>query len=139
VLFQQRHFRDVAREDVVCTEVAAVEGEEKIAQPCVRGVGERVEDGVKEKLAKVVDGVGDEGGDAEVVGAGLALAEVEVGEVDAGEEEERILVVGGELVLGLESSVSHVYPKWGNAHLVVFGARPVERRMHNGLYRVEAL
>jgi hypothetical protein len=111
VLLQQRHFRDVAREDVVCAEIAAVEGEEEIAQPGMWGVGERVEDGVEEQLAEVVDGVGDEGGDAEVVGAGLALAEVEVGEVDAGEEEERVLVVGGELVLGLYSSIKHLHQR----------------------------
>ena len=58
---------------------------------------------MEEKLAKVVDGVGNEGGDAEVVGTRLALAELELGHVDTGEIEESILVVCGELVLGLRN------------------------------------
>lgn len=60
---------------------------------------------MEEELAKVVDRVGDEGGDAEVISADLSLAEVEIGEVDACEKEERILVVGGKLLFGLDSSV----------------------------------
>jgi len=109
VLLEEGHFRDVAREDIVCAEVATVEGEKEIAQPCVWGVGECVQDGVEKELAEVVDGVGDESGNAEVIGTSLAFAKVKIGEVDAGEEEERILVVCRKLVLGLDSLVCHVH------------------------------
>jgi hypothetical protein len=67
----------------------------------VRGADERVEDGVEEELAEVVDGVADEGGDGQVVRARLAVAQLEGADVDAGEVEEGVLVVGGELVLAL--------------------------------------
>ena len=43
---------------------------------------------MEQELAEVVDGVGDEGGDAEVIGAGLSLTKVKIGEIDAGKEEE---------------------------------------------------
>ena len=56
--FQQGAFGEVGGERCVGGEVAAVEGEEKIAQPGVRGRGEGVEDGVQQELAEVVDGVG---------------------------------------------------------------------------------
>jgi len=72
----------------------------------VRRVGEGIEDRVQQQLAEVVDAVGDEGGDGEVVGARLAVRGGEAGEVDAGEVEERVFVVRGELVFGLERSVS---------------------------------
>ena len=67
----------------------------------MRCVDERVENGVEEKLAKVVDGVGDEGGNAEVVGTRLAFTELELGNVDTGKIEEGVLVVCGELVFSL--------------------------------------
>lgn len=87
------------------------------------GVDKGVEDGVQQQLSKVVDGVGDEGGDAEVVGAGLAVAEFQVVEVNAGKEQQGVLVVCGELVLGP----------------VVLGARTVERGMDDGLDGIEML
>ena len=101
MLLEQGHFRDIAGQHVVGDQVAAVEGEEQVAQPRVRRVDERVEDRVQQQLAEVVDRVRDQRRDAEVVGTRLALAQLEVGEVDAGEEEEGVFVVGGELVLRL--------------------------------------
>ena len=93
MFFEQRHLGDIPREHVVRDQVAAVEGKEEFAQPGVRGFVERVENWVEEELAEVVDAVGDEGRDAEVVGSGLPLALVEVGELYAGEVEERVFVV----------------------------------------------
>jgi hypothetical protein len=101
VFFQEGHLGDVAGQHVVGAEVAAVEGEEQVAQPGVRGADEGVEDGMQQQLAEVVDGVADEGGDAEVVGARLAVAQLEGADVDAGEVEEGVFVVGGEFVLRL--------------------------------------
>lgn len=46
---------EVGFEDVVRAQVAAVEGVEEVAQPGVRGGGERGQDGVQEELAEVVD------------------------------------------------------------------------------------
>ena len=43
------------------------------------------EDRVEEEFAEVIDAVGDQGGDAKVVGAGLGVGLCEGGEVDAGE------------------------------------------------------
>jgi hypothetical protein len=56
---------------------------------------------VEKELAEVIDGVGHKGGDAEVIGTSLSFAEVEIGKIDAGEEEQRILVVSSKLMLGL--------------------------------------
>lgn len=70
------------------------------------GGDEGVEDGVEEELAEVVDGVGDEGCDAEVVGAALGFFRGEGGEVDAGEVEEGVAVVGGEVMFCLGKTVS---------------------------------
>lgn len=78
VLFEQLVLGDVAGEDVVGRQVAAVEGEEELAQPVVGRLGEGVQDGVQQQFTEVVDGVGDEGGHAEVVGAGDTLGFVEV-------------------------------------------------------------
>lgn len=55
VLFEELVLADVYGEDVVGCQVAPVEGEEEIAQPGVRGLGERVEDWMQEELAEVVD------------------------------------------------------------------------------------
>lgn len=59
VRLEQLVLADVAGQHVVGGQVAAVEGEEEVAQPVVRGFGQRVEDRVQEELAEVVDGVGD--------------------------------------------------------------------------------
>ena len=99
--FQQRAFGEVGTEGGVGGEVAAVEGEEEIAQPGMRGRGKGVEDGVQQELAEVVDGVGDQGRDAEVVGAGLEIGGGEGGEVDTGEVEEGVMIIGGEVVFCL--------------------------------------
>ena len=56
---------------------------------------------MQEELAEVVDRVGDESCHAEVVGALGALARAEIFDVDAGQVEEGVLVVGGEFLLGL--------------------------------------
>lgn len=50
---------DVAGKYVVGSQVAAVEGEEEVAEPVVGGFGERVQDRVQEELAEVVDRVRD--------------------------------------------------------------------------------
>lgn len=101
MLLKQRDFGDVAGEDVVCRQVAAVEGKEQVAEPRMGCVDERVEDRVEEELAKVVDGIGDEGGDAEIVGTRLALAQLEFGDVDTGEVQEGVFIICGKLVFGL--------------------------------------
>ena len=106
VFLEEGHLCDVAGQHVVGGEIAAVEGEEQVAQPGVRGADEAVEDGVQQQLAEVVDGVADEGGDGQVVGARLAVAQLEGADVDAGEVEEGVFVVGGEFVLALKEVIS---------------------------------
>lgn len=101
VLLEQLVLGDVSGEDVVGGQVAAVEGEQELAQPAVRRLGEGVQDRVQEEFTEVVDGVGDERGHAEVVCAGDALGFTEILEVDAGEVEEGVLVEGGEFLFGL--------------------------------------
>jgi hypothetical protein len=76
---------------------------------------------VEEEFAEVVDGVGDEGGDAEVVGAGLAVAEFEGADVDAGEVEEGVFVVGGEFVLRLSRVLVRDRDGWGCGWVWVWG------------------
>jgi hypothetical protein len=105
---QQRVAGGVALQRAVGGQVAAVEGEEEAAQPVVRPAGEGVEDRVQEELAEVVDAVRDEGGDGQVVGAGGALGGGEVVEGDAGEVEQRVFVVGGEVGDGLGGLVGAV-------------------------------
>jgi hypothetical protein len=56
---------------------------------------------VQEKLSEVVDGVGDQSGDAEVIGAGDALRFREIFEVDTGQVEKGIFVERGEFLLSL--------------------------------------
>lgn len=87
------------------------------------GVFEGIEDRVKEKFTKVVDGVGDQGGDRKVVCDALAVFQGERFKINAGEVEEGCAVVGGELVLGL----------------VVVGADAVEGSVDNRLNRVECV
>ena len=120
---EQRGFGQVGLEDGVGGQIAAVEGEEEVAEPGVRGRLQGGEDGVQEELAEVVDAVGDEGGDAEVVGAGLGVRRGEGGEVDAGEVEEGVFVVGAEVERGL----------------VVGGVDAVEGRVHFGFDAVEGV
>lgn len=126
---EQLVLADVTGQHVVGGQIAAVEGEEEVAEPVVGGFGERVQDWVQEELAEVVDGVGDEGGDAEVVGAGDALGFGEVLEVDAGQVEEGVFVKGGEFLLGLWG-VSLVFYKvlwgWEEAYVVVVCVHFVE-------------
>lgn len=69
----------------------------------MRSGEEGIEDGVEEELAEVVNRVRDEGCDAEVVRAGLGVGGCEGGEVDAGEVEEGVAVVSGEVVLCLSN------------------------------------
>lgn len=57
---------------------------------------------MQEKLSEVVDGVGDQSGDAEVIGAGDALRFREIFEVDTGQVEKGIFVERGEFLLSLE-------------------------------------
>ena len=65
-------------------------------------IGQRIQNGVQKQLAKVVDGIGDEGGDAEVVGARDALAFWKFFEVDAGQVQEGVFVEGSEFLFSLE-------------------------------------
>lgn len=46
---------DVACEDIVGGQVAAVESEKELAKPVVRCLGQGIQNRVKEELAKVVD------------------------------------------------------------------------------------
>ena len=101
VLGEQGALGQVGLEDAVGGQVAAVEGEQEVAEPGVRRGLQGGEDGVQQELAEVVDAVRDEGGDAEVVGAGLGVVRGEGGEVDAGEVEEGVFVVGAEVEGGL--------------------------------------
>ena len=59
----------------------------------MRGIRKGVEDWVEEKLSEVIDGVRNEGSDAQIVGSGLTLSGCESGDVYACEEEEGVLVV----------------------------------------------
>ena len=127
VLLEQGRAGDVCLEHGVGGQVAAVEGEEEVAQPGVLwALAQGVEDGVQEELAEVVDGVGDEGGDAEVVGAGVGLGGGELCDVDAGEVEEGVAVVGGEVLLGLV--VAGVCAVEGGVYLGLDGVEGVEDR-----------
>ena len=90
-------------------EVAAVEGEEEVAEPGVRGRDERVEDGVQEELAEIVDGFRDEGGDAKIVRAGLRLGGGQGGEVDAGKVQKGGFVVGAKVLLCLVCRATSVF------------------------------
>lgn len=128
LLLEQGLLREVAGEPVEAGEVAGVEGEEQLAQPGVFGVFERVEDGVQEELAKVVDGLAEQGGDGEVVGAFLLLGGAEVGDVDAGEVEEGVFVVGGEFEFCLRVGLLALYVVGcgGGSYVVVIGVHAVE-------------
>ena len=59
----------------------------------MRGIRKGVEDWVEEKLSKVIDGVRNEGSDAQIIGSGLTLSGCESSDVYACEEEEGVLVV----------------------------------------------
>lgn len=96
MLFQELVFADVPREDVVGGEVTAVKCEEQVAEPDMLCVFKGVKDGVKEEFAKVVDGVGDEGGYAQVVCSSGAIFLCQVFDLDTGEVKEGIFVVGSE-------------------------------------------
>jgi hypothetical protein len=52
---------------------------------------------MEEELAEIIYTVGDEGGDGEIKSAFLTFCWGEVGQFDTGEEEEGMLVVGGEI------------------------------------------
>lgn len=97
MFFEELVLADVSGEHVVRGQVAAVEGEEEVAKPGVRGFGERVEDRVHEEFAEVVDCVADQGCDAEVVGSGCPFGLGDIGQVDAGEVEEGVFVEGCEV------------------------------------------
>ena len=93
-------------------------------QPLVAVIdGEGVEDGVQQKLAEVVDAGADEGRDGQVVGALALLLGRERLDVNAGEVQERVLVVGAGIGLGLE----------------VVGVGVVEGGVHDRLDRVEVV
>lgn len=102
VRLEQLVLADVAGEHVVGGQIAAVECEKQLAQPVVRCLGQGIKDRVEEKLAEVVDGVGDQRGDTEVVGTLGALVFLEVLEVDAGQVQEGVFVERGEFLLGLD-------------------------------------
>jgi len=57
VRLEQLVLVDVAGEDIVGCQVAAVEGEEQLAQPVVRCLGQGVQDRVEEEFTEVIDGV----------------------------------------------------------------------------------
>lgn len=146
VFLEEGHLCDVAGQHVVGGQVAAVEGEEQVAQPGVRGADEAVEDGVQQQLAEVVDGVADQRGDGQVVGARLAVAQLEGADVDAGEVEEGVFVVGGEFVLRLSRVLVGIggYSRvagcgYGVGYLVVLGGGLVVVCVHDRLDRVEAV
>lgn len=56
---------------------------------------------MEEELAEVIDGVGEQSGEREVVGALSGFFGREGFGIDAGEVEERVLIEGGEFELGL--------------------------------------
>ena len=117
MVFEQPALRQVVLQHVVGDQVAPVEGEEQVPQPGVLGADEGVEDGVQQEFAEVVDRVGDEGGDAEVVGARARFRAREGFEIDAGEVEEGVAVVGGEVVLDLGFGISRCLPLCGMGFL----------------------
>lgn len=123
VLLEQVILAHVCGQDVVGAQVTLVEGDDQITQPGVLCALECVEDGVKEKFTKVVDGVGNESSDREVVSDALAVFEGERFELDACEVEEGGTVVGGKFMLGL----------------VVVGADAVEGGVNDRLDRVECV
>lgn len=90
---------DIAGEDVVGGKITAIESKEEVTEPSVLCWNQRFEDWVEEEFAEVVNAVGDEGGDGEIVGAGDSLFFGERSFLDAGEVEKSILVVGGEFEL----------------------------------------
>lgn len=78
-------FVEVVGEAVEGGEIAAVEGEEEVTEPGVRVWWfESVEDRVEEQFTKVVDAVGDEGGDGEIVGSSFLFFACQVRDLDAG-------------------------------------------------------
>ena len=101
VLFQEWVLGDVASQHIVGRQVAAVEGEQQVAQPGVLGFGERVENGVHQQFTEVVDRIGHQGGDTEVICAGGPFGRGQVLQVYASEVEEGILVEGGEFLFSL--------------------------------------
>ncbi|KAJ5082902.1 hypothetical protein N7532_011945 [Penicillium argentinense] len=103
-LGQRRQGDFLVEEDthIVSGQITAVKGEEQLSQPVVRCRGERIQNGVQEELAKVVDGVGDQRSDTEVVGAREALVFGEVFEVDAGQVQEGVFVERGKFLFSLE-------------------------------------
>jgi hypothetical protein len=123
VLLKQVVLAHVCSQDVVGAQVTLVEGDDEITQPSVLSLFECVEDRVEEKFTEVVDGVGDQGSDREVVCDTLAVFKGKRFEVDTCEIEEGSTVVGGELVLGL----------------VVVGANAIEGSVNDGLNRVECI
>lgn len=77
------------------------------------GADQGLEDRVEEELAEVVDGVGDEGCDGEIVGARARFVGGEGFRVDAGEVEEGVFVEGGEFEFGLWSTLGRADGKEG--------------------------
>ena len=97
---------------------------------------------MQQELAEVVDRVGDEGRDGEVVGARLALFGREVRHFDAGEVEEGVTVVVCELSFCLGRSVSASSESKAIArkrYLVVISIHTVKLRVHSRLYRVKRI
>lgn len=82
--------------------ITRVESKQELTQPGVFRVLEGVEDGMEKKLAKVVDGLAEKGGNGEVVSTFLLFFEREVRDVDAGEVEEGVFVVGRKLEFSLD-------------------------------------
>lgn len=102
VCLERRFLMHVGDEDGVGGCVAVVEGEQEIDEPgVIAALLQGREDGVEEELAEVVDGVGDECGDAEVVGAAKTGVGGHVVEGNAGEVEEGRPVVRREIREGL--------------------------------------
>lgn len=123
VLLKQVVLAHVCSQDVVGAQITLVEGDDEITQPSVLSLLECVEDRVEKKFTEVVDGVGDQSSNREVVCDTLAVFEGKRFEVDACEVEKSSAVVGGELVLGL----------------VVVGANAIEGSVYDRLNRVECV
>ena len=78
---------------------------------------------MEEELAEVVDGVGDEGCDAEIVCTRLGVIRGEDVQINACEVEESVLVVGAEIFVGL--IVAGVDAVEGGMNLVLDGVEGV--------------
>ena len=95
---------------------------------------------MEQELAEVVDGVGDEGCDAEVVGARLSVSGCESGEINACEVKEGVFVVSAEILVCLRRGLAGGSGRdFEYNYLVIGGIYAVECGMHFCLDRVKRI